>query len=96
MSTNAIGPLSAAGSEIITAGGNEIVYLPDLNNDQVQREGKPATIYWLPNKVRLVQADNGDYRFSFLHFVGKTIQSTTRTARAASGEPTSDARHCVR
>lgn len=71
MSTNAIGPLSAAGSEIITAGGNEIVYLPDLNNDQVQREGKPATIYWLPNKVRLVQADNGDYRFSFLHFVGK-------------------------
>ncbi len=75
--TDPLGPLFAAGNEIITASGYEIVYLPDVNNDQLQREGKPATFYWLPNKVRLARADNGDYRFRFVHFVGKKDTGTT-------------------
>jgi hypothetical protein len=69
---NPVGPIFAAGDEIITSSGYTIAYLPDLHNDELQRAGKPPVYYWLPNTVRLARknGDQGDYRFRMLHFVG--------------------------
>jgi hypothetical protein len=69
---NPVGPIYAAGDEIITKSGYTIAYLPDLHNDELQRAGKPPVYYWLPNTVRLARknGDQGDYKFSFIHFVG--------------------------
>ena len=65
-----IGPIFGAGFQTITKNGYKIQYLPDANNDELQREGKPAIYHWLPNEVRLARKANGDFKFSFLHFVG--------------------------
>jgi hypothetical protein len=69
---NPVGPIFAAGDEIITRDGYLITYLPDLHNDELQRAGKPPVYYWLPNAVRLARknGDQGDYKFRMLHFVG--------------------------
>jgi hypothetical protein len=69
---NPVGPIFAAGDEIITRDGYIITYLPDLHNDELQRAGKPPVYYWLPNAVRLARknGDQGDYKFRMLHFVG--------------------------
>lgn len=68
--TEAKGPIFAAGFQAIPKGGYPVLLLPDVNNDALQREGKPPVYHWLPNTVRLAQKENGDYKFSFLHFVG--------------------------
>ncbi|MCX4243080.1 hypothetical protein [Paraliomyxa miuraensis] len=60
----------------MTKRGYPLLFLPDANNDALQREGKPPVYHWLPNTVRLAQKDNGDYKFSFLHFVGVRNEST--------------------
>ncbi len=75
--TDPIGPLFAAGNEIITTGGYQIVFLPDVHNEQLQNEGKPPTFYWLPNTVRLATKQNGDFKFHFTHFYGKRGTGTT-------------------
>ena len=75
--TEAIGPSFAAGFQAITKNGYPILFLPDANNDALQREGKPPVYHWIPNTVRLAQKENGDYKFSFLHFVGVRSESTT-------------------
>ena len=69
---NPVGPIYAAGDEIITNSGYTIAYLPDLHNDELQRAGKPPVYYWLPKTVRLARrnGDAGDYKFRMLHFVG--------------------------
>ena len=69
---NPVGPIFAAGDEIITSRGYTIAYLPDLHNDELQRAGKPPVYYWLPNTVRMARknGDEGDYKFRMLHFVG--------------------------
>jgi hypothetical protein len=67
---DAIGPLFAAGFQVITKGGYPILFLADANNDALQRQGKAPVYHWLSNTVRLAQKDNGDYKFSFLNFVG--------------------------
>lgn len=71
--TDGVGPIYAAGFQDITQEGYSILYLADLNNDALQREGKAPIYYWLPNGVRLArkQEDTGDFKFSFTHFVGK-------------------------
>ena len=74
--TEAIGPIFAAGFQTVTKSGYPILFLPDANNDALQREGKPPVYHWLPNAVRLAQKDNGDYKFSFLHFVGVRNEQT--------------------
>ncbi len=74
--TDAIGPIFAAGFQTVTKGGYPLLFLPDANNDALQREGKPPVYHWLPNTVRLARKDNGDYKFSFLHFVGVRNEST--------------------
>src|SRR6266576_7227806 len=70
--TEAVGPIFAAGFQDITESGYEILYLPDLHNDELQREGKAPVYWWLPNTVRLArkQGDTGDFKFSFIHFEG--------------------------
>ncbi len=71
------GPIFAAGTEVITKDGYEILFLPDVNNEELQREGKPPVYHWLPNTVRLAQKPNGDYKFSMVHFVGVRSGSTS-------------------
>jgi hypothetical protein len=77
--TDAVGPIFAAGFQDITESGYEILYLPDLHNDELQREGKAPVYWWLPNEVRLARkgGDAGDYKFSFIHFAGVRSESTT-------------------
>ncbi len=72
----AIGPIFAAGFQTVTKSGYPILFLPDANNDALQREGKSPVYHWLPNAVRLAQKDNGDFKFSFLHFVGVRNEDT--------------------
>jgi hypothetical protein len=72
-----VGPLFAAGTTEITKSGYKISFLPDAHNDELQRSGQPPVYYWLPNEVRMAQKDNGDYRFSMIHFVGVRSESTT-------------------
>lgn len=44
---------------------------PDLNNEQLQREGQAPVFYWSPNSLRLARfADTGDFKFSHVHFTG--------------------------
>jgi len=77
MSVDAKGPIFAAGTEAVTQDGYIVLFLPDVNNDFLQREGKPPVYHWLPNSVRLAQKPNGDYKFSFIHFVGVRSGETT-------------------
>lgn len=77
MGTDAKGPIFAAGTEVVTHDGYEILFLPDVNNEYLQREGKAPVYHWVPNFVRLAQKPSGDYKFSFVHFVGVRSQSTT-------------------
>ena len=76
MPVDAKGPIFAAGTEVITQDGYAILFLPDVNNDFLQREGKPPVYHWLPNAVRLAQKPNGDYKFNMIHFVGVRSGST--------------------
>src|SRR5437868_1683281 len=59
--SEAVGPIYAAGFQNITKSGYSILYLPDLHNDELQREGKAPVYWWLPNGVRLAQKDSGDF-----------------------------------
>jgi hypothetical protein len=65
--TDAAGPLYPGG---LSSG--RLLFLPDVHNDLLQQEGKPPVYYWLPHEVRLARKNgaDGDYKFSFLHFVG--------------------------
>jgi hypothetical protein len=74
--SEAVGPIYAAGFQNVTKSGYSILYLPDLHNDELQKEGKAPVYWWLPNGVRLAQKDNGDFKFSFLHFEGVRSGST--------------------
>jgi hypothetical protein len=71
-----MGPIFGAGFQTVSKNGYKIQYLPDANNDQLQREGKPPIYHWLPNEVRLARKANGDFKFSFLHFVGVRDEDT--------------------
>jgi hypothetical protein len=74
--SEAVGPIYAAGFQNVTKSGYSILYLPDLHNDELQKEGKAPVYWWLPNGVRLAQKDSGDFKFSFLHFEGVRGSST--------------------
>jgi hypothetical protein len=72
--TNAAGPIMAGGFETVTLSeaGVEysLLFLPDKHNEELQNEGKSPVFYWVPNSMRLARKLNGDFRLSFLHFVG--------------------------
>jgi hypothetical protein len=77
--TNAVGPLFAGGFQQIKAGQYELLFLPDLHNDELQREGKPPVYYWMPGYVRLARmnVDTGPAKFHMIHFVGVQSADTT-------------------
>ncbi len=81
--TNAVGPVFAGGFEqfVVNDESGEsytILFLPDRNNDQLQREGKPPVFYYVPEQVRLAQhGDRKDYKFHHVHFVGVFDEDTS-------------------
>ena len=80
MSTNALGPTFAGGMQPIVEEGYELLYLPDINNDALQREGKPAVFYWLPNYVHIARkggSETGDFMFNLIRFAGVQTADTT-------------------
>ena len=80
MSTNALGPTMAGGMQPIVEEGYELLYLPDINNDSLQREGKPAVFYWLPNYVHMARkggSESGDFMFNLIRFAGVQTADTT-------------------
>lgn len=51
--------------------GHTLLFLPDRNNDALQRERKAPVFYYIPEKVRLARnAETNDYKFRHIHFVG--------------------------
>lgn len=81
MATNPMGPTFDGGVEVVGVDSDgqryEIQFLPDVKNDELQREGKPAYFYWVPRAVRIARrgeggkgGTNGDYKFRLMHFVG--------------------------
>ncbi|MEO8013313.1 MAG: hypothetical protein ABI642_04140 [Polaromonas sp.] len=71
-----VGPVFAGGFEEFViqdeAGeGHTLLFLPDRNNDALQRERKAPVFYYIPEKVRLARnAANNDFKFRHIHFVG--------------------------
>jgi len=80
--TDAVGPVFTGGFEEFVVEGDSgsqytILYLPDRNNDQLQREGKSPVYYWVPGQVRLARfGDTGDFKFRHVHFVGVLDEET--------------------
>ena len=83
-----IGPVYEGNIEefVVNEGGlsYRIMYLPDKNNSELQREGKSPYYYWMPKDVRIARrSDTGDYKFHLLHFVG--VQSSESTVGVTEG-----------
>jgi hypothetical protein len=73
MATTASGPTLAGGTQPISNAGYELLYLPDVNNDALQREGKPPVFYYLPNYVHTARKNgkpDGDFMFNLIRFAG--------------------------
>ena len=83
--TGAVGPVPAGGFQVVKAGAYELMFLPDLRNDELQREGKPPVYYWMPHTVRLARerVDTGPAKFHMVHFVG--VQSSDTTVGVTGG-----------
>ena len=77
-----VGPVFTGGFEEFViedeAGeGHTLLFLPDRNNDALQRERKAPVFYYIPEKVRLARnAANNDFKFRHIHFVGIFDEST--------------------
>jgi hypothetical protein len=57
--------------------GHTLLFLPDRNNDALQSERKAPVFYYIPEKVRLARnADNNDFKFRHIHFVGVFDETT--------------------
>ena len=84
-----VGPVFTGGFEefVVTdenGEGHTLLFLPDRNNDALQRERKAPLFYYIPEKVRLARnANNNDYKFRHIHFVGVFDETT---AGIESGE----------
>lgn len=76
----------AGGLQPIVEEGYELLYLPDLNNDALQREGKSPVFYWLPSYVHIARkggAEAGDFMFNLIRFAG--VQSADTTVGMTEG-----------
>ncbi|WP_298802243.1 hypothetical protein [uncultured Pseudokineococcus sp.] len=77
------GPMEAGGFEEYVlddgGGGGEgyaVRLFPDLNNEELQRDGQPPQFYWSPQQLRLARfPDTGDFKFSHTHFRGVLDES---------------------
>lgn len=92
MPANPMGPTFDGGDEVVGVNHDgmryELLFLPDVENDALQREGKPPVYYWVPRAVRIARKGeagssggggtirDGDYKFRLIHFVGVQDQST--------------------
>ncbi|MCI0591577.1 MAG: hypothetical protein L0Y67_08300 [Gammaproteobacteria bacterium] len=57
--------------------GHTLLFLPDRNNEALQRERKAPVFYYIPEKVRLARnAENNDFKFRHIHFVGVFDETT--------------------
>ena len=68
-----MGPTYAGGSQPIVHGGYSVLYLPDVNNAELQDDGEAPIFYWVPNRVRMARKDgpdSGDFLFSCGRFAG--------------------------
>jgi len=74
MPVTAMGPTYAGGEEpLLSQDGYRLLFLPDVNNYELQRAGEAPVFYWVPNQVRLARkngADAGDYMFNMIRFAG--------------------------
>ncbi|GAA4440112.1 hypothetical protein GCM10023091_23260 [Ravibacter arvi] len=80
MATTALGPTMAGGIQPIDENGYSLIYYPDVNNDALQREGKPPVFYYLPNYVHLARKDGKPDKplmFNLARFAGVTSAETT-------------------
>ena len=77
-----VGPVFTGGFEEFViedeAGeGHTLLFLPDRNNEALQRERKAPVFYYIPEKVRLARnAATNDFKFRHIHFVGVFDEST--------------------
>src|SRR6476659_7664016 len=75
-----VGPLFAGGFQHIKAGAYELMYLPDLKNDLLQREGKPPVYYWMPAGVQSGDTTVGVAANTTREVAGGVITFTTTAA----------------
>ncbi|WP_299157548.1 hypothetical protein [uncultured Tenacibaculum sp.] len=87
MAVNAIGPTLAGGRQPIVANGYELLYYPDANNHELQRNGSAPVFYWLPNYIHLARKegrDDGDLMFNLIRFAG--VQSSNANVGVSEEE----------
>ena len=80
MPIRALGPTYAGGIQPIVQGGYSLIFLPDVNNWELQRAGESPVFYWVPNQVRMARKqgpDTGDYLFNLIRFSGVQSAETT-------------------
>lgn len=80
MTIRALGPTYAGGLQPIVQGGYSLVFLPDVNNWELQRAGESPVFYWVPNQVRMARKqgpDGGDFLFNLIRFSGVQSAETT-------------------
>ncbi len=85
MATTASGPTMAGGTQPIVKEGYELLYLPDVHNDALQREGKAPVYYYLPNYVHIARKNgqpDGDFMFNLIRFAG--LENATGDGSAAA------------
>ena len=73
MPVQAMGPTYAGGTQPIVKGGYAVLYLPDVNNRELQDHGEAPVFYYIPNIVRMARKDgpeSGDYLFNLVRFAG--------------------------
>ncbi|WP_162907889.1 hypothetical protein [Allorhizocola rhizosphaerae] len=84
MAITAMGPTMAGGTQPIVKDGYSLLYLPDVNNWELQRSGQSPVFYYVPNQVRMARKegpDRGDFLFNLIRFAG--AQSNEGTIGAA-------------
>lgn len=73
MPVQAMGPTYAGGTQPIVNGGYSVLYLPDVNNRELQAAGEAPVFYYIPNVVRMARKngpESGDYLFNLIRFAG--------------------------
>src|SRR5262245_42532573 len=73
MPVQAMGPTYAGGTQPIVNGGYSVLYLPDVNNAELQAAGEAPGFYYSPSIVRMARKngpDAGDYLFNCIRFSG--------------------------
>src|SRR5690349_15428571 len=80
MAITAMGPTMAGGTQPIVKDGYGLLYLPDVNNWELQSSGQSPVFYYVPNQVRMARKDGpdtGDFLFNLIRFAGAPSQEGT-------------------